>query len=692
MYWKNQITSKTLLKLCLLLAILVFGAAYIRYSWMNLDQQHFENILQIGRSVVAALPKENLKTLEARPCDTGKSQYQVIKTTLQAIIRANPKARFAYIYTERNGKIYFLADSEPEESKDYSPPGQEYTEAKADDKQPFRDGKDLITSHVADRWGMWISVLIPIKDEATGKTVAVFGLDFNAKTWDRQILAEIIESTVLIGLLLLALFFLFKIRGKNKSLKSEIDERKHAEEDLEESREKYRGLSEAAFEAIFISEKGLCIEQNPAAEKMFGYTTEEALGRYGTEWIVPDDREMVMKNMLSGLQESYEARALRKDGSMFPCLLSGKMMHYKGKDVRVTSLTDITRLKQAEEDLKQVSARLLLATRAGGVGVWDYDVVNNILLWDDRMYELYGIHKNDFIGVYEAWQNGVHPDDKVRGDAEIQMAIRGEKEFDTEFRVCWPDGSIRNIRAIAIVQRDDANQPLRMIGTNWDITELRNAEKVKLDDSENRYRSIFQGSPDGIMITDAENGRIMFANSAQCQILGFTEDQLKTMNMGELYPHHIFDSHLLGIEGPAPDENILTENIQCLRNDGKILYADINSSHIVINGRKHSVGFFRDVTKRKQAEELLVLKNEEISKLSAAKRLSEIKSGFIITASHEFRTPLATILASTETLMAYRERMTVNDIDQRLKTIVGQVSHLTRLMETMVDLMKKQEV
>ena len=130
------------------------------------------------------------------------------------------------------------------------------------------------------------------------------------------------------------------------------------------------------------------------------------------------------------------------------------MTHYKGKDVRVTSLTDITARKKAEDEVKRVSARLSLATQAGGVGVWDYDLVNNSLFWDEQMFSLYGFPKEEFSGAYETWKAGLHPDDAARGDAEIQMAINDEKEFDTEFRVVWSDGSIHSIRALAIVQRD----------------------------------------------------------------------------------------------------------------------------------------------------------------------------------------------------------------------------------------------
>jgi len=138
-------------------------------------------------------------------------------------------------------------------------------------------------------------------------------------------------------------------------------------------------------------------------------------------------------------------------------------------------LNEIEERRLAEVQLKQLSARLTLALRAGKFGVWDYDVSRNILYWDNQMFDLYGIKEEDFSGAYDAWKKVLHPDDQIRGDQEIQMAIRGEKEFDTEFRVVWPDGSIHYIKALAAVQRDDSGKALHMIGTNWDITVQKRA-------------------------------------------------------------------------------------------------------------------------------------------------------------------------------------------------------------------------
>ncbi|MBK7173501.1 MAG: response regulator [Bacteroidales bacterium] len=206
---------------------------YIRYVWNKTEKEQIENILQTTRSIGATLPKNDLMALEFTADDIGKEQYMTIKQTLMAIIKVNPQARFAYIYTEKNGKIYFVADSEPENSEDYSPPGQEYTEAKAEDKQPFKDGKELLTTPLTDRWGTWMSAFIPIKDESTGKIIAVFGMDYNSKSWNKNLMFKVVQSSlVLFIVLLLGLLFILNIQSKNKLLNYDLSVRKKAEEDL----------------------------------------------------------------------------------------------------------------------------------------------------------------------------------------------------------------------------------------------------------------------------------------------------------------------------------------------------------------------------------------------------------------------------------------------------------------------------
>ena len=138
----------------------------------------------------------------------------------------------------------------------------------------------------------------------------------------------------------------------------DITERKRAEEALEESRERYRALSEAAFEAIFISENGFCIEQNTRPSRCSAIRTPRPSANTAAEWIAPQDRDLVMQHILSGYEEPYEATALRKDGTTFPAMIRARMMHYRGRNVRVTSLRDITEQKKAEATLRESEERL----------------------------------------------------------------------------------------------------------------------------------------------------------------------------------------------------------------------------------------------------------------------------------------------------------------------------------------------
>lgn len=134
-----------------------------------------------------------------------------------------------------------------------------------------------------------------------------------------------------------------------------------------------------------------------------------------------------------------------------------------------------TRMKEA---LSQLSDRLQLATRAANIGIWEWNVINDELIWDEAMYGLYGIRKEDFGGAYEAWVSSVHPDEQIRAHEAIQAALSGEREFNHEFSIVWPlDGSTHVIKGIGQTLRDASGKPLRMIGMNVDITESRRAEE-----------------------------------------------------------------------------------------------------------------------------------------------------------------------------------------------------------------------
>ena len=135
--------------------------------------------------------------------------------------------------------------------------------------------------------------------------------------------------------------------------------------------------------------------------------------------------------------------------------------------------------KEEARKTRELSERLGLAMEAGQMGIWDWDLVRDELLWDERMLEIYGITSDDFHGNYDDWEKRLHPDDRVSTLKWVQAALENRGGFHPEFRIIRPDGKCRYVEAHAVVSLDDSGKPLRMTGMNVDITEQREAELEK---------------------------------------------------------------------------------------------------------------------------------------------------------------------------------------------------------------------
>jgi signal transduction histidine kinase len=144
----------------------------------------------------------------------------------------------------------------------------------------------------------------------------------------------------------------------------------------------------------------------------------------------------------------------------------------------VDNFRDVTDRVIAEEKLKETAQRLLLATKGSKLGIWDQDIANDVLVWDQVMFELYGISAESFEGNFESWIKLLHPNDKSRIQSKAEEVMKGAKDLDVEFRVVLPNESIRHIRALAILQYDKNGKPFRLVGTNIDITPAKEYEKT----------------------------------------------------------------------------------------------------------------------------------------------------------------------------------------------------------------------
>lgn len=266
----------------------------------------------------------------------------------------------------------------------------------------------------------------------------------------------------------------------------DITERVNAEKELLKAQKEFKEIFENSADGIYRSTKdGRFIMANRSMARIFGYNTTEELINSITDigsqiYANPDDRKK-MAELISqqGNVENYELQVITKSGT--PIWVSANIR--LGVDESGTfkcfegTLEDISERKNAEQQLLNLSNRLQLAIKATNIGIWDWDLVNENTVWDEEMFRIYNIDKNNCKSITEAWEAAVHPEDLLRVKEEMIQAINGEKEFDTIFRVLWKDHSIHFVKGHALVIYDENGKPGNMIGTNQDISEQKFAEE-----------------------------------------------------------------------------------------------------------------------------------------------------------------------------------------------------------------------
>ena len=192
---------------------------------------------------------------------------------------------------------------------------------------------------------------------------------------------------------------------------------------------------------------GRFLKVNTALCQFFGRTDDELLHSTWQQLTHPDDLEAdqhLSDQLLHGDVDHYRMRKrfLRPDGAT----IWGDLFVSCTRNDDGTIVDLIGQISDINELLVK-SAYLEAAAQAGVVGVWDWDVVRNVLTWDPVMLELYGLSSETFRGTYEAWRSALHPADAATVQAEMDAALAGQKEYCPRFRILWPDGSVHVIQA-----------------------------------------------------------------------------------------------------------------------------------------------------------------------------------------------------------------------------------------------------
>jgi PAS domain S-box-containing protein len=262
----------------------------------------------------------------------------------------------------------------------------------------------------------------------------------------------------------------------------DITERKHAEEALRASEEKFRGLFQSAAEGILVAniETKKFVYANPAVCRMLGYTEEELVHmgvsdihpRQDLEWVVAEFMAQARgeKTLASALP------CLRKDGTTKYADVNASRLVIDGKDCNVGFFTDITARKRAEEALRESEERFRLIAETITEVFWTADPDIRTMLYISPGYErvwgrsLASLQKNP-----RSFLESIHPQDRERVLADLSAQKTGQP-FDHEYRIIQPDGTIRWVWDRGFPARDETGRVTRYVGVAQDISEQKRAE------------------------------------------------------------------------------------------------------------------------------------------------------------------------------------------------------------------------
>ncbi|MEO5331184.1 MAG: PAS domain S-box protein [Magnetococcus sp. YQC-5] len=412
----------------------------------------------------------------------------------------------------------------------------------------------------------------------------------------------------------------------HKQLQQEIDERKQIECSLhertnelqasntilQETQEKLLTINNRMSQAVLRMPIAYIIwdtdfrviEWNPAAEKIFGYNKDEAMGHTPLELFVPPAAlapvAEAMANLLTGEESSYSAPGnnITKDGNIISCLwFNAPFKNNENQVHTVLSMAlDITDRKRMEDALRYSEERFRTVFACAPVGMAIAQLDSSISAVNPAMEKMLGYDQTEIVA--SGWKPITHPDDVDTNLALLKEVMAGERHhYQIEKRYLHKKGHVVWVNLMVSAVRDEHGQCRYLVSILEDITELKRRE-LKI----NLFRTLMDRAQDAIFVVDPTSGRFLDVSQKAWHSLGYTREELLAMTP-------------MDIETTFPDLNAWQNLMQTLqqqrnmtkqgiqrRKDGSLFPVEVSVSLIVEADREYVVGMARDISDRKSME------------------------------------------------------------------------------------------
>ena len=444
---------------------------------------------------------------------------------------------------------------------------------------------------------------------------------------------------------------------------------------------RFSAVIEAMSEGLVIQdEAGTIVMHNSAAPEILGLSADQLNGRTSMDprW-----------------------RAVRENGDPFEgqdhpamvCLRTGKPqlgvtmgLHLPSGDLRwirinavpkansphkrvVCTFTDITALVAANDEIRFILDSL-------GIGIWQFNPRTSELTWDNSMYKLFGVKQEDFSGHYQAWESMLTPESRSSAIRDLDLALRGEKEFNSTFEIKTISGEKRFIAGRGKVQRDELGQAQMMFGINWDRTK-EVLDESAMERQRELIEAVLNNLPNMVFAKDYnKNLSLILFNKAGEKLLGVNAANLIGKNDHDLFPKQEADFF------SSKDREVFSKK-ETLKIDQEIISTPSGQRYLrtyKVPTYRHDgtpdllIGISTDITDEVKMQESLDAERAKSMHTAKLASLGELAAGV----AHEINNPLAIISGNIPLLKRFKDDP--EKLNEKLEAVKSSVERITKIV------------
>lgn len=463
-------------------------------------------------------------------------------------------------------------------------------------------------------------------------------------------------------------------------------------------------INSSAVSIVSIDKEGSVRHFNSGAEELLGFTAKEVIGnlaptsillenevkslseefavKYNKEYM--DNFNPFYELALQNTKDTREWTFRKKNGTLFPVELSlTPLKNELDEHLGILGIFyDITERKAAENELIKKNQLLNYAEQITMMGNWSWNMVTNVIDWSANMYNIFGRDANLLPTVpFDTYFNHIHPEDREKVSNFIDDTVKVNKFTDVLHRIVLEDGTTKTVHLLGELITNELGEPIEMIGTCQDVTQLRMAEI--------KFRGLLESAPDAMLIID-ENGIIQISNKQAEKLFGYPSIELHNkpveLFIPEKFMHRYETSNNNFFTSAKSNKTKGSEEYFAVNKHKEKIPIQINLSPLETEeGLLISVAI-RDITEQKHNEYKITKAKERLevltdNLLNKNRQLAD----FAHITSHNLRAPVSNL----NSLLGFYNNATDEDdkaeIFNKFEIVIG---HLTETLDTLVEALK----